>query len=109
MAQSLKTKYLLIAFWVGAGLSLLLAGFAYYEHRIDTTDSKQLAYTALKQALEAELEARANGLGKNTGALLAPAFAAGNGATIESIAGRLLEERDVERGCGSRVGGVLQI
>jgi diguanylate cyclase (GGDEF)-like protein/PAS domain S-box-containing protein len=97
MAQSLKTKYLLIAFWVGAGLSLLLAGFAYYEHRIDTTDSKQLAYTALKQALEAELEARANGLGKNTGALLAPAFAAGNGAAIESIAGRLLEERDVER------------
>jgi len=96
MAQSLKTKYLLLALGVGAGLSLLLGGFAYYEHRIDTADIAQLTYATVEQTLQADLEARAGGLGKATGTLLAPAFASGNNAAIASIAGRLLDERDVE-------------
>jgi diguanylate cyclase (GGDEF)-like protein/PAS domain S-box-containing protein len=97
MANSLKTKYLFLALGVGAGISVLFGGFAYYEHRIDSVDINRLAYTALGQGLESELEVRANSLGKETGAQLAAAFAAGNGAAIESIAGRLLEQRDVER------------
>jgi diguanylate cyclase (GGDEF)-like protein/PAS domain S-box-containing protein len=97
MAKSLKTKYLLLAFGVGAGLSLLIAGFAYYEHRIDATDSKRLTYTTVEQGLEIELRAHADDLVKDASALLAPAFASGDGAAIDSIAGRLLEQRDVER------------
>ena len=97
MANSLKTKYLFLALGVGAGISVLFGGFAYYEHRIDSVDINRLAYTALGQGLESELEVRANTLGKETGAQLAAAFAACNGAAIESIAGRLLEQRDVER------------
>jgi diguanylate cyclase (GGDEF)-like protein/PAS domain S-box-containing protein len=96
MAKSLKTKYLLLAFGVGAGISLLFGGFAYYEHRIATADINRLAYSAVGKGLEDELAARANGLGKVTGALLAPALASGNRAAIASIASRLLEERDIE-------------
>jgi PAS domain S-box-containing protein len=97
MAQSLKTKYLLLALGVGAGLSLLLGGFAYYEHRIDSADVSQLTYATVEQKLEGDLEARANSVGKVTGTLLTTAFAAHNTAAIASIAGRLLEERDIER------------
>ncbi len=97
MAQSLKTKYLLLALGVGAGLSLLLGGFAYYQHRIDTADIDRLIYAAVQQGLEADSTSRANGLAKVAGALLAPALAAGNSAAMASIAGRLLEERDIER------------
>jgi uncharacterized DUF497 family protein len=97
MAQSLKTKYLLLALGVGAGLSLLLGGFAYYEHRIDSADIAQLTYATVEQKLEGDLEARANSVGKVTGTLLSTAFAARNTAAIASIAGRLLEERDIER------------
>ena len=97
MAQSLKTKYLLLALGVGAGLSLLLGGFAYYEHRIDSADISQLTYATVEQKLEGDLEARANSVGKVTGTLLTTAFAARNTAAIASIAGRLLEERDIER------------
>ena len=78
MANSLKTKYLFLALGVGAGISVLFGGFAYYEHRIDSVDINRLAYTALGQGLESELEVRANSLGKETGAQLAAAFAAGN-------------------------------
>ena len=98
MAQSLKVKYLLLALGVGAGLSLLLGGFAYYEHRIDTADINQLTYATVQQKLEADLEARANSLTKATAMLLAPAFGARNSAAaIAPIAGRLLEERDIEQ------------
>ena len=97
MAQSLKTKYLLLALGVGAGLSLLLGGFAYYQHRIDAADIEQLTYAAVQQGLEGDLVSRANSIAKVAGALLAPALAAGNSAAVASIAGRLLEERDIER------------
>jgi diguanylate cyclase (GGDEF)-like protein/PAS domain S-box-containing protein len=97
MAKSLKTKYLLLALGVGAGLSLLLGGFAYYEHRIDTADINQLTFATVEQKLEADLEARANSVSAVTGALLAPALAAGKNTAIASIAARLLEERDIER------------
>src|SRR5271169_5786903 len=97
MAQSLKTKYLLLALGVGAGLSLLLGGFAYYQHRIDAADINQLAYAAVQQGLEGDLVSRANSVAKAAGTLLAPALAAGNNAAVASIAGRLLEERDIER------------
>ncbi len=97
MAQSLKTKYLLLALGVGAGLSLLLGGFAYYEHRIDSADIARLTYATVEQKLEGDLEARGNSVGNVTGALLASAFAAHNTAAIASIAGRLLEEHDIER------------
>ena len=97
MAQSLKTKYLLTALGVGAALSLLLGGFAYYAHRIETADSNQLTYSTVEQRLEGDLEARADSVADATGALLAPAVASGNIAGIASIAGRLLQERDIER------------
>ena len=51
--RSLKTKYFLIALGVGAVLSLLLGGFAYYEHRIETADINQLTHAAVEQRLEA--------------------------------------------------------
>jgi len=51
MAQSLKTKYLLVALAVGGSLSLLLVGLAYYEHRIDAADVNQLTYQIVGQKL----------------------------------------------------------
>jgi len=97
MARSLITKYLLIALGAGVILCLVLAGLSYYEHRVDTADINQLTHTAVEQKLEADLEARADSLSKITGALLAPALAAGNKTAVTSIAERLLEERDIER------------
>jgi diguanylate cyclase (GGDEF)-like protein/PAS domain S-box-containing protein len=97
MAQSLKTKYLLLALGVGACLSVLLGGFAYYEHRIDSADIARLTYASVQQKLEGDLEARANSVSKVTGTLLSTALAAKNSAAIPQIAGRLLEERDIER------------
>jgi len=97
MARSLKTKYLLTALVVGMVLAVLLAGLSYYEHRVDTADINQLTHAAVEQKLEADLEARADSLSKITSTLLAPALATGNRAAVESIAGRLLEERDIER------------
>jgi diguanylate cyclase (GGDEF)-like protein/PAS domain S-box-containing protein len=97
MAQSLKTKYLLLALGMGAGLTLLLGGFAYYEHRIDTADMAHLAYDTVEQKLEGDLEARANSVVKVTGTLLGSALTAHNNAAIASIAGRLLEDRDIQR------------
>jgi len=47
MARSLKTKYLLLALAVGAVLSLLLAGLAYYEHRVDAAAVNQLTYATV--------------------------------------------------------------
>src|ERR1700722_10618041 len=92
MAQSLKTKYLLLALGVGMGLLLLLGGLSYYEHRVDTADINQLTHTAVEQKLEADLEARADSLSKITSALLAPALVAANKTAVASIAERLLEE-----------------
>jgi diguanylate cyclase (GGDEF)-like protein/PAS domain S-box-containing protein len=97
MPQSLESKYLLVALGVGAGLSLLLGGVAYYEHRIDTADISRLTYATVEQKLENDLEVRANSAGEMTGALLAPALAAHNTAAIAPTAGRLLEDRDIER------------
>jgi len=97
MARSLKTKYLLTALVVGMGLAVLLAGFSYYEHRVDTADINQLTHAAVEQKLEADLEARADSLSKIASALLAPALGAGNRGAVNSIAGRLLEEPDIER------------
>ena len=97
MAQSLKTKYLLTALGVGVGLSLLLGGFAYYEHRIETADVNELTYATVEQKLEGDLEARANNISNATDALLAPAIGSGKSAAIAAIAARLLAERDIER------------
>ena len=97
MARSLKTKYLLLALAVGAVLSLLLGGLAYYEHRVDTADVNQLTYATVAQKLEADLETRASSLSEITGTSLAPALASGNKVAIASIAERLLDERDIER------------
>jgi diguanylate cyclase (GGDEF)-like protein/PAS domain S-box-containing protein len=97
MARSLKTKYLLLALAVGGGLSLLLGGLAYYEHRVDAADVNQLTYATVAQRLEADLETRASSLSEITGTSLAPALVSGNKAAITSIAERLLDERDIER------------
>jgi diguanylate cyclase (GGDEF)-like protein/PAS domain S-box-containing protein len=97
MAQSLKTNYLLLALGMGAGLAVLLGGFAYYEHKIDTADVAHLTYATVEQKLEGDLEARGASVAKVTGALLATAMAAHNDAAVAAIAGRLLEERDIER------------
>jgi diguanylate cyclase (GGDEF)-like protein/PAS domain S-box-containing protein len=97
MPQSLKSKYLLLALGAGAGLALLLGGFAYYEHRIDSADIARLTYATVEQKLEGDLEARGNSEVNVTGALLSSALAAHNSAAVASIAGRLLEEEDIER------------
>ena len=65
MAQSLKTKYLLLALGSGAGLRCCLGGFAYYEHRIDSADIAQLTYATVEQKLEGDLEARAQQRGQH--------------------------------------------
>jgi diguanylate cyclase (GGDEF)-like protein/PAS domain S-box-containing protein len=97
MARSLKTKYLLMALAIGALLSLILGGLAYYEHRLDAADINQLTYATVAQKLEADLETRASSLSEITGASLAPALASGNKTAVASIAARLLDERDIER------------
>src|SRR5271155_5833965 len=107
MAQSLKTKYLLLALGVGAALSLLLGGFAYYEHRIDTADISQVTYATVAQKLEGDLQSRANSASKATGALVAPALAPGNSSAVAAIAGRLLEEPDIERVEVTDAGGAV--
>jgi diguanylate cyclase (GGDEF)-like protein/PAS domain S-box-containing protein len=105
MAQSLKTKYLLVALSVGGFLSLLLVGLAYYEHRIDAADVNQLTYRIVGQKLEAGLQERAASLGSMTASLIAATAstsAPGKAPTLKatliaSVAGRLLNERDIER------------
>jgi diguanylate cyclase (GGDEF)-like protein/PAS domain S-box-containing protein len=97
MARSLKTKYLLLALAVGGGLSLLLGGLAYYEHRIDAADINQITYATVAQRLEADLETRASSLNEITGTSLAPALSSGNKAAVASIAERLLDERDIDK------------
>ena len=97
MARSLKTKYLLLALAVGAVLSLVLGGLAYYEHRVDAADVNQLTYATVAQKLEADLETRASSLSEITGSSLAPALSSGNKSAVASIAQRLLDERDIER------------
>jgi diguanylate cyclase (GGDEF)-like protein/PAS domain S-box-containing protein len=97
MARSLKTKYLLLALAVGAVLSLILGGLAYYEHRVDAADVNQLTYATVAQKLEADLETRASSLSEITGTSLAPALDSGNKAAVTSIAQRLLDERDIEK------------
>ena len=57
MTRSLKSKYLLLALGSGVGLALLLGGFAYYEHRIDSADIARLTYATVEQKLEGDLEA----------------------------------------------------
>ena len=97
MARSLKTKYLLIALAVGAVLSLVWGGLAYYEHRVDAADVNELTYATVAQKLEADLETRASSLSEITGNSLAPALSSGNKSAVASIAQRLLDERDIER------------
>src|SRR5216683_2900950 len=97
MARSLKTKYLLLALAVGAVLSLLLGGLSYYEHRVDAADVNQLTYATVAQKLEADLETRTSSLSEITGTSLAPALGSGNKTAVASIAGRLLDERDIKR------------
>src|SRR5450631_373734 len=97
MARSLKTKYLLLALAVGAVLSILLGGLSYYEHRVDAADVNQLTYATVAQRLEADLERRASSLSEITGTSLSPALSTNNKAAVASIAGRLLDERDIER------------
>ena len=97
MARSLKTNYLLLALAVSAVLVLSLGGFAYYEHRVNTTDANQLTHVAVEQKLETDLEARAASLSKITSSSLTTALKEGNIAAIGAIAGRLLDEPDIER------------
>jgi diguanylate cyclase (GGDEF)-like protein/PAS domain S-box-containing protein len=97
MARSLKTNYLLLALAVSAVLVLSLGGFAYYEHRVNTTDANQLTHVAVEQKLETDLESRAASLSKITSSSLTTALKEGNIAAIGAIAGRLLDEPDIER------------
>jgi diguanylate cyclase (GGDEF)-like protein/PAS domain S-box-containing protein len=97
MARSLKTKYLLLASGVSALLALILGGLAYYDHRVNTADANQLTYATVEQKLETDLEERAGSLIKITSSSLATALKEGNNAAIATIAGRLLDERDIER------------
>jgi diguanylate cyclase (GGDEF)-like protein/PAS domain S-box-containing protein len=107
MAQSLKTKYLLLALAVAAGLSLLLGVFAYDEHRIDTAGIADLTYATVERKLEGDLTARANSVVKVTGTLLAAAVAAHNGSAVAAIAGRLLEDGDIDRVEVTDAGGAV--
>jgi diguanylate cyclase (GGDEF)-like protein/PAS domain S-box-containing protein len=97
MARSLKTKYSMFAVCICGVLALLLGGFAYYEHRVNTADSNQLTYATVAKSLEADLEERAGTLSKITSSSLAPALAAGNTVAIAAIAEKLLDERDIAR------------
>ena len=97
MAQSLKTKYSLLALGVGLTLSLLLGGLAYYEHRVDVSHINQTSYATVEQKLEADLEARSRILGKVTASLLAGEVSSGNAAALANTAQRLLDEGDVQR------------
>jgi diguanylate cyclase (GGDEF)-like protein/PAS domain S-box-containing protein len=97
MARSLKTKYLLLASGVSALLALILGGLAYYDHRVNTADANQLTYATVEQKLETDLEERASSLIKITSSSLATALKEGNNAAVATIAGRLLDERDIER------------
>jgi len=97
MARSLKTKYLQLALAVGAVLSLVFGGLAYYENRVNSADVNQVTYATVAQKLEADLETRASSLSEITGTSLAPALSSGNKAAVTSIAQRLLDERDIER------------
>ncbi len=97
MARSLKTNYLLIALAVAGVLAVLLGGLAFYEHRVNTRDANQLTYATVAQTLEADLEARAESLSKITSTSLAPVLSAGNKTAVNAIAGKLLDERDIER------------
>ncbi len=97
MARSLKTKYLQLALVVGAVLSVVFGGLAYYEHRVNAADVNQVTYATVAQKLEADLETRASSLSEITGTSLAPALSSGNKAAVASIAQRLLDERDIER------------
>jgi diguanylate cyclase (GGDEF)-like protein/PAS domain S-box-containing protein len=97
MARSLKTKYLLLASGVSAVLALILGGLAYYDHRVNTADANQLTYATVEQKLETDLEERASSLIKITSSSLATALKEGNNAAIATIAGRLLDEHDIER------------
>jgi len=97
MTRSLKTKYLLTALCVGAVLSLLLAGMAYYEHRVDAVEVNGLTYAAVAQKLEADLEESAASLAEITSSSLVPALTSGNKTAVAATAGRLLDERDIER------------
>jgi diguanylate cyclase (GGDEF)-like protein/PAS domain S-box-containing protein len=97
MARSLTTKYLTIAVAASAVLALLIGGFAYYEHRVNTADANQLTYATVAQSLEADLEQRASSLSKITSSSLASPLAAGNTVAIAAIAEKLLDERDIAR------------
>jgi diguanylate cyclase (GGDEF)-like protein/PAS domain S-box-containing protein len=97
MARSLKTNYLLLALAVSAVLLLFLGGFAYYEHRVNTTDANHLTQVAVESKLETDLEARAASLSKITSSSLTTPLKEGNTDAIGSIAGRLLDEPDIER------------
>ena len=97
MARSLKTSYLLLALGVAAVLALILGGLAYYEHRVNTAEANQLTYATVEQKLEADLETRARSLSNISSSLLTPVLREGNNAAVAAIAGRLLDERDIER------------
>jgi diguanylate cyclase (GGDEF)-like protein/PAS domain S-box-containing protein len=97
MAQSLKTNYLFIASGGILLLSLLVAGFAFYEHRADTSDAQSLAGAAVDRKLEAELEQRAMSLASISGALLSGTLGAGDAAATTAVGRHLLDQRDVER------------
>ncbi|HXC21104.1 MAG TPA: diguanylate cyclase, partial [Steroidobacteraceae bacterium] len=97
MVRSLKSNYLLLAVGVSALLLLILACFAYYERRLNAADANQLTYVTVEQKLEADLEARANSVSNATKAPLAAALRQGNSAAVATIAGRLLDEHDIER------------
>src|ERR1700761_4712090 len=97
MARSLKTNYLLLALGVSAVIALILGGLGYYEHRVNTREANQLTYTTVEQKLETDLAARAQSLSNITSATLAPAVKEGNMASVAMIAGRLLDERDIQR------------
>ena len=97
MTRSLKSRYLLLALGLGAGLVLLLGGFAYYQHRIDSADIARLTYATVEQKLEGDLETRAKSVVNVTGALLVSALAAHNSRGRRLDRRALLEEDDIER------------
>jgi diguanylate cyclase (GGDEF)-like protein/PAS domain S-box-containing protein len=108
MAQSLKTNYLLLALGVGSLLTVLIGGFTYYEHRVDTKDANALTYSTVGRQLTADFDERAADLSKLTASLLAVPLAMQNRPAVAAIGSRLLEERDIVRvEIRDRQGGVL--
>ena len=93
--HSLKTKYVLSAFAIGAVVTLLLAGVLFWQYRFDATHLNELAYQTVKERLSQELEARASAIADDAVAALMPALNRLDTKTTHAVADDILRLKDV--------------